>query len=159
MKIKNIVYILSCLAFCSIIGAAIFEHLAVWPNAYAAPPKSLSMFQGEYGIDPANFWRRVHPVTLLLFIATTILFWKSQRRKHVLVTFGGYLALMIFTGTYFVPELIDIISTPFSQEVSNDLVARGKRWEVLSIIRLLVLIALAVYYMLGLTKEFDRGEN
>ncbi|MCB0445987.1 MAG: hypothetical protein KDD03_00460, partial [Gelidibacter sp.] len=69
---KNIIYAIACLSFSIIIGAAFFEHLAVWPQAYAAPPASLGMFQGDYGLNAGAFWIKIHPVTLILFIITLL---------------------------------------------------------------------------------------
>ena len=70
MNSKNIFYILACISYCLIIGAAVYEHIAVWPVAFSEPPRSLTMFQGNYAIEPALVWKFIHPVTLTLFIIT-----------------------------------------------------------------------------------------
>lgn len=155
MKLKDLLYILGCLFFTVIIGAAIYEHLVIWPTAYAAPPSSLTMFQGEFGMEAAIFWQMIHPVVLLLFIINTILTWKSTRRMHVVIPFVTYILILVITSIYFVPELIDIISTPYAESIDEDLVSRGSRWEILSIIRLLVLILVAIILYQGLTKKTD----
>lgn len=73
MKSKIVLYILTCISFCMIIGAGIYEHVSVWAVAFSEPPKSLAMFQGKYAIQPALFWKFIHPLTLILFIITVIL--------------------------------------------------------------------------------------
>lgn len=152
MNLKNLLYALSCLGFSIIAGAATYEHIAVWPHAFAAPPASLTMFQGEYGLNSGNFWPNIHPVVLLLFVISLILHWKTDRKKYVLYTLIGYVIIMVVTFIYFVPELIAITQTPFAETVDSDLVRRGSTWELLSIIRMIIIYGLAVFLYLGLTK-------
>ena len=158
-NLKNILYILSCIAFTVIIGAAIYEHLSVWPKALSGPPASLTIFQGEFGHDGGVFWRNIHPVTLFLMILSLIFFWRSERRLNLLITFGGYLVIIAVTAIYFVPELVEIIKTPYAEAVDAGLVARGQLWEQLSIVRLFVLIGLACFLLLGLTKAPNSAVN
>lgn len=155
MKIANFFYSITCISFTIIIGAAFFEHLAVWPNAYTAPPASLSMFQGEYGLNAAGFWIKIHPLTLLLFIVTLIISWKTQRRKNVLIAFSGYFVILVITNLYFVPELMEITGTEFSNTVDENLVERGRLWRNLSLVRTFTLVVLALILFSGLTKPLS----
>ena len=150
---KTIIYILLCISFSIVFGGAVYEHIAIWPTAYEAPPKSLSMFQGEYGLYSAPFWQSIHPVTLVLFIATLIVSWKTDRRKFVLIPFIGYVIILIITSIYFVPELIDIISSEYAENVDQSLVERGALWEKLSIVRMIIGILLMSVLYFGLTKS------
>ncbi len=152
MHAKDFVYSFTCLSFAVVIGAAVYEHLAVVPQWSAAPPASLSMFQGKYGLNAGAFWMYIHPVTLLLFIAALALSWKTDRKKNLLTTFAGYLAIIIITAIYFVPELMAITGTPFSETVDPSLTKRAQLWELLSLIRLAVLVVLSQVLFLGLTK-------
>jgi hypothetical protein len=147
----NILHILASIAFITIIGAAIYEHAAVVPVWATAPPYSLSMFQGEYGLQAANFWKPVHPVTILLLSAALITNWRQPRRKPLLVTLGGYVLILVITGIYFVPELLSITTSTYSTAVSRDLTGRAKTWEMLSLVRLGALLILAVVLLNGLT--------
>ncbi len=152
MNLKDIVYSFACLSFAIVIGGAVYEHLAVVPQWSAAPPASLSMFQGEYGLNAGLFWMCIHPVTILLLTATLILFWKNNSRKNILITSGGYVLIVIVTATYFVPELMEITGTAFSETIDASLTNRAKLWELFSIVRLLMLVVLAIVLFLGLTK-------
>jgi hypothetical protein len=156
MNFRNILYALTCLSFSVILGAAIYEHTALWPTAFSEPPKSLSVFQGPYRLNSAMFWMSVHPVTLLLFVITLAVSWKTTRRKHVLIAMGGYVIVLLTTFTFFVPELVELTGTPYSDTVDASLQARGSRWITLSLIRGGVLIALAMVLLLGLT---ERDQN
>jgi hypothetical protein len=153
MNFKNFIYALTCLAFSAIIGAAIYEHTALWPAAFAEPPKSLAVFQGPYRLNAAPFWQSIHPVTLLLFIITLVFSWRTYRRKVILITLAGYIGILIATFIYFVPELLELTGTPFSDTVDTSLQERGNLWITLSLVRGGILIILAINLLLGLTER------
>jgi hypothetical protein len=149
---KDLFYSLTCLAFAIIIGGAFYEHLNVVPKWAAAPPLSLSMFQGQYGLKPELFWMLIHPVTLLLFAITLVMHWRSARRKPLLIVLGSYLFILVVTSIYFVPELISITTTAFSTDVDAELTRRAARWESLSLVRLGLLVIFSLVLFMGLTK-------
>ncbi len=142
--IKELLYALTCLSFAIVIGAAVYEHIAVVPRWSAAPPASLTMFQGKYGLDAAPFWKLIHPVTLLLLITTLVIFWKTGSRMHLVVPLSVYVAILVATATYFVPQLLSIVQTPVSETADALLTSRAKTWETLSLARLCVLAVLAL---------------
>lgn len=157
MNFKNIIYSFACLSFSIVIGAAVYEHLAVVPRWAAAPPASLSMFQGQYGLYAQAFWMPIHPVTLALLLITLLLSWKSPRRSNILITLIGYAAVLGITFVYFVPELIAITGTQYSETVDAALTARASKWETLSLVRLVFLIILSINLFLGLTKSYQKN--
>ncbi len=150
--IRELLYAIACLSFAIVIGAAVYEHIGVVPRWSAAPPASLTMFQGRYGVNPAPFWMFIHPVTLLLIITTLVLFWKTGSRNHILFSLSAYVVILIVTGIYFVPELISITQTPLGDTADATLTARAQTWETMSLVRLGVLIMIAIYLFLGLSK-------
>lgn len=152
MQSRNLLYILACLSFSIICGAAVYEHVAVWPNAFASLPKSLTSFQGEYALNSGPFWMMIHPVTMVLLIIALIVSWKTQRKKHVFYSLIVYVAILATTFAWFVPELLDLVNTPYSNAYDASLTSRGSRWEILSIIRGVVLFATAIFLYMGLTK-------
>ena len=152
MNLKDLIHALAALAFSIVVGGAVYEHASVIPRWSAAPPASLAMYQGPYGINPAVFWEMIHPITILLILVTLALSWKGPRRAYVLTNLIGYVVVMIVTFTYFVPELMEITGTPYADSIDPELVARAGTWELLSLIRLVVIMALAVALSLGLTK-------
>ena len=152
LNIKGLLYATACLSFAIVIGAAVYEHMAVVPQWSAAPPASLTMFQGKYGLNAQPFWMSIHPITLLLFIATLVVFWKTGSRIHILLPLSVYVAILVTTGIYFVPQLLSIIQTPLTDTVDAALTARAKTWETLSLLRLGILVVSAIYLFLGLSK-------
>jgi hypothetical protein len=152
MNLKAILYAFACLSFSVVIGAAVYEHLAVVPQWSAGPPFSLSMFQGKYGLNAAAFWIPIHPVTLLLLMGALVCAWKTDGRKHVLITLAGYVTILGITAVYFVPELLAITGTAFSETIDPSLTQRAQLWELMSLVRLSVLVVLAIVLFVGLTR-------
>lgn len=154
LKTKNIFYILTCIFMSFTCGAAVYEHIAVWPSAYAAMPQSLSMLQGKYALESAPFWKNVHPCIVILLLITLALHWKTQRKKYILISLITYSLILIVTFIYFVPELLSIIETPFNQPPDAVLQKRAGRWVSLSIVRLFAGVISAFTILLyGLTKS------
>jgi len=158
MNAKNLLYSLVCLCFAIVIGAAVYEHLGVVPQWSAAPPASLSMFQGKYGLAAENFWMPIHPICLVLFLINLVLVWKTDRRKPLLIAFSGYVLVLVITGTFFVPELLSITGTPFSETTDAALTQRANLWETLSIVRMVFLIGLAFVLFSGLTHSGEKKQ-
>ncbi len=152
MNTKNIFYILACLSFSTIIGAGIYEHIAIWPVAYSEAPRSLTMFQGAYAIQSANFWMPVHPVTLLLFIVALVLNWKTDRKKYLLAPLVIYMVILVVTFAVLVPELISLTTTVYSQTVDATITKRGHTWINLSLVRMAFLLVAYCILLLGLNR-------
>jgi hypothetical protein len=149
---RDIIYSLTCLAFAITIGGAVYEHINIVPVWSAAPPISLSMFQGEYGLNPEFFWMIIHPVNLLLFVLTLMLHWRSGRRKNLLLVLASYLVILVVSFLFFVPELISITKTAIDTSTDPALAQRAERWEWLSLVRLGILVMLSLVLFTGLTK-------
>lgn len=153
MNNKNHVYVLACISYCLIIGAGIYEHFTVWPVVFSEPPKSLTMFQGDYALPAESFWKFVHPLTLVLLLTALGLNWKTERKKYILITLITYAIALIVTFIYYVPELKSIIETPFATTVDAALQKRGSLWITLSKVRLTFIVASAFVLISGLTKS------
>ena len=152
---KNIFLILASMSFILVLGAATYEHLGVVPQWSAAPPSSLAMFQGEYGLKAENFWIPIHPVTFLLMVGALIANWKTPRRNNILTVLIGYVIILASTFIYFVPELLDITQTPYQENVDQVLVDRASMWETLSLVRLVFIAVLAYILLSALTKATE----
>jgi hypothetical protein len=130
----------------------VYEHLAVWPHAFAAPPKSLTMFQGEYKLNPALFWKIIHPITLLLFLANLIVNWKTERKKNILTALLGYILIAAVSFIYFTSEITSLITIQYENTVSQEIINRFSLWEALSYFELAFAFVLAFILFMGLTK-------
>jgi hypothetical protein len=152
---KDTFLILASIGFLIVLGAATYEHIAVIPAWSAAPPASLSMFQGEYGLHAEYFWMAIHPLTLLLMIIALILNWNTLRRKNILTALIGYVIILLVTSIYFVPVLIGFIETPYQDSVDPALVKSASLWEMLSLVRLVFIVGIAYLLLSTLTKSCE----
>lgn len=147
----NLLLSIAALSYIVAIGGATYEHLAFVPQWTAAPPASLAMLQGPYGLMAQNFWIPIHPITLLLMTAALLINWRGPRRKTIALALGGYVLVLIITFAFFVPELIAITTTPYSATVDASLQVRAARWETMSLVRLAFLVVVALVMLSALT--------
>ncbi len=150
--LRTLILILACMSFITVIGGAIYEHAAVVPVWTSAIPASLSMFQGEYALAASRFWIPIHPITVSLLVGAMLLNWKTERRTYIATTVVGYAIVLATTFVYFVPELIELTQSSYSQTVNSALTARAATWETFSICRLVFLFGLAITLLLGLSR-------
>ena len=150
---KDFLLIGTCMLFCIVLGAAVYEHLAVIPKWSMAVPASLAMFQGPYGLQAQYFWIPIHPFTLIFMIAALATNWKTTRRKNILTVLIGYVFILIITNIYFVPTLIGFMALPYSETVDEALTNNAATWEILSLIRLVLIVILAYLLLSALTKS------
>lgn len=61
----------------------------------------------------------------MLFALTLIAHWRSARRKNILIALTGYILIIAITAVYFVPGLISITTTAFSQTPDAELTKRA----------------------------------
>lgn len=145
----RLVYLAACFGLAVVLGGGLYEHVCVWPRAFAAPPSSLTMFQGSYGLSPPVLWRRIHPMVVVLLALAAAMQWRTPRRRPLLVTLGAYVVVLAATVGYFAPEAMSIIGAPHADAVDPALLARASRWERLSLLRLGVLLLPTVWLYLA----------
>jgi hypothetical protein len=116
------------------------------------------MFQGPYALNPGPFWMAIHPITVLLMTVALILNWRGPRRRPILLVLGGYVLVLAITFAYFVPVLLGIIATPYADVVDPAMRASAARWEVLSIVRLVFLMVLAVVLLGALARPAELAD-
>lgn len=148
---KDLLLILASIFFIVVFGAAVYEHLSVVPVWSAGPPASLYIFQGEHALQAENFWMMIHPVTLLLMIGALIVNWNTARRKNILIVLVSYIVILAITAVYFVPKLMGYMEMPYNETVDEALTSEAKMWEMLSIIRMIILGILAYILLKTLT--------
>ncbi len=153
---RDLFLVAACMSIMVVMGGAIYEHMAVIPNWTHAPPASLIMFQEPYGINPAPFWALGHLVTLICMVLALVFNWKTSRRTNILITFIGYIIILIVTYTYFVPILLEIIRTPVQSTADSALVRKANEWEVYSIIRNIIMFFLIIPLMFATTRNLEK---
>lgn len=137
--------VITTLAYSLVNGAQIFETATIVPSWTTAPPRSLGLFHGAYGLDFMAFWITMHTVHELTFLLAIVFAWKVQTvRNWLLALFAAHAALRVWTLTYFAPTLIAFQHSPISSEVDPALVAQAALWQDLNYLRVGLFVAVSV---------------
>jgi hypothetical protein len=129
-------------------GAQIFETAVIVPNWTAAPPESLYLLQGKYGLDFKNFWIIFHSLHELTFITALILCWKIKTvRRWLILLLVLHIGVRIWTLTYFAPNIIAFQEMPASPTVNQSLLDRANEWALLNYIRVGVYLAISLAFI------------
>jgi hypothetical protein len=123
-------------------GAQIFETAVIVPAWTAAPPASLVMFQGEFGLDFKTFWIVFHSLHEITFVVALVLSWKLKVVRHwMLALLVIHMAVRVWTVAYFAPTIIAFQSMPYSATIDPALVEIAARWRRMNIIRVLLFVS------------------
>ena len=150
---RQLSLIITILLWSAIMGAIVYSHIVYFPPYLGHLPESNNLLQGPYGLHEGNFWKFIHPFVILSTLITLILNWKvKSRRKLILIPSLIYLAVIISTATYFVPELMAFAASTAENSDKTDLLARGQKWQYFSWFRGALMYFGFVLLLLGLTK-------
>ncbi len=140
-----VLYVL-CLGWGVLCGAIVYEHLCVIPQWVQQPPASLTMWRGPHRLRAERFWMSIHPVLLVVLGVALWLHWGDDLRRAMLLwVVGGYAAVIVATGAWYVPELMKLTRDP-DADVMPPAVwrTRAQRWQLLCFPRSALCIALAI---------------
>jgi hypothetical protein len=142
----------------TLLGGIAYSHLVYFPVYLSALPDSAVVVNGTYGLNEVPFWLIIHPLLILSLVVALVLNWKSRpRRKLILISFAIYIAVIVISQIYFIPELVAFQRSPESSLSPAEWLARGQRWQRLSWIRGAVCYAAFVPLLLALTKPAEAG--
>lgn len=143
-----------------LLGGIAYSHTAFIPVYLSDLPNSAAVVNGKYALNEAPFWMTIHPLLILSLIASLALNWKfSARRKLIALSFGIYVSVLIVTRIYFLPELMAFATSPESNLPAAEWLARGHRWQNLSLIRGAVCFLGFVPLLVSLTKQTNSSEG
>src|SRR5688572_9568610 len=126
-------------------GAQIFETAVIVPKWTAAPPDSLQLFKGKYGLDFKAFWIAMHSLHEITFIVAIIFCWKLDPiRNWLLILFAIHFAVRAWTLIYFAPNFIEFQKIANSTNAGTDLLNRANLWRTLNYIRVGLFIAVSL---------------
>ena len=146
---------LTIILWANIIEAITYSHIAFLPSYLSHLPESSILVTGNYPIEEGKFWTMIHPLTVLSLIITILLNWKNNsRRKYLLISLGIYALALIATFTYFLPELGAFRESNSATTISaEEWLARGQRWQSLSLIRGFGMLIGFLMLLVALTKK------
>jgi hypothetical protein len=146
--------ILLCFSMAGAIGGGLFEHIVLIPLWSASPPSSFSIIQPGTGVPLQNFWIPVHMAITVFIILSLVLSWRQIKvRRLLLIGVGSYIIMRVWSGLFFIREMLEFQKVPLDSLPSPELSARVASWtfwtwfrEPLDIISFLCFL-LALYWL------------
>ena len=146
--------ILLCVSMAAALGGGLYESFVLIPLWSKAPPASFAIIQPGTGVPLQRFWIPVHvAITLCLLLALVMTWGEPTVRCLLLVALGSYIVMRVWSGLFFIPEMLAFQKVPLDEAPSVALSARVSRWtfwtwwrEPLDVISF-VCALLAVYWL------------
>jgi hypothetical protein len=110
------------------------------------------MWTGAYRVKAERFWMSIHPVLIVLLGASLATAWShTARRDWLLLALGGYALVIATTAAWYVPELMKLTRDPEAPIAPADWRRRARRWELLSLLRGALVLAITFPVLRALT--------
>jgi hypothetical protein len=120
---------LLCLSMALAIGGGLYEHLVLTPLWSASPPSSFAIIQPGTGVPLQKFWMPVHTAITIFLILSLVLTWRQMEvRRLLLIGLGSYLVMRVWSGLYFIREMLAFQKVPLDSPPSAALSARVAGW-------------------------------
>ena len=128
--------ILLCFSMAASIGGGLYEKLVVIPLWSASPPSSFAVIQPDTGVPLQNFWIPVHIAITVFVLLALFLNWKEPKvRRLLLFGLGSYIVMRVWSGLYFIPEMLAFQKIPLDSAPSTELSARVESWTFWTVFR------------------------
>jgi hypothetical protein len=146
--------ILLCFSMAAALGGGFYESIVLIPMWSKSPPLSFSIIQPGTGVPLQRFWIPVHAAITLFLILALVMTWRDMAvRRLLLVALFSYIVMRVWSGVFFIPEMLAFQKIPLDAAPSAALSARVSRWtfwtwfrEPLDIISFLCSL-LALYWL------------
>jgi hypothetical protein len=121
--------ILLCFSMAAAIGGGLYEHIVLTPLWSRSPPSSFGVIQPGTGVPLQRFWIPVHAAITVFLISALILTWRdAQVRRLLLIALVSYAVMRIWSGFFFIREMLAFQQIPVGSPASPELSARVARW-------------------------------
>lgn len=121
--------ILLCFSFAVALGGGIFEHSVLMPIWSKSPPSSFSIIQPGSGVPLQRFWIPVHIAITVFIILSLVLTWgHATVRRFLLIALASYIVMRVWSGLFFIHEMLSFQKVPIESPPSAELLARVSRW-------------------------------
>ena len=125
--------IMLCFSMAAAIGGGLYEGIVLTPLWRKAPPSSFAVIQPGTGVPLQRFWIPVHAAITVFVLLALALTWRDEPVRHMLlIGLGSYVVMRVWSGFYFIPEMLAFQKVPLDAPPSPELVARISRWTFLS---------------------------
>jgi hypothetical protein len=121
--------ILLCLSMALAIGGGLYEHMVLTPLWSASLPSSFAIIQPGTGVPLQKFWIPVHTAITVFLILSLVLTWRQMEvRRLLLIGLGSYLVMRVWSGLYFIREMLAFQKISIDSPPSAELSARVASW-------------------------------
>jgi hypothetical protein len=121
--------ILLCFSMAAAIGGGFYESVILVPMWSKSPPSSFSIIQPGTGVPLQRFWIPVHVAITLFIILALVTTWRDMTvRRLLLVALLSYIVMRVWSGLFFIPEILAFQKVPLDSIPSAELLARVSRW-------------------------------
>ena len=111
------------------LGGGFFEFFVLMPLWSKSPPASFAIIQPGTGVPLQRFWIPVHAaITLCLVVALVLTWGEPTVRRLLLLALASYLVMRVWSGLFFIPEMLAFQKIPLDAAPSAALSARVARW-------------------------------
>lgn len=133
IRLRTIVLMISVLLMGILLGGIVYSHVVYFPVYLSALPASAALVNGPFALHEERFWFMIHPLAILSLIVSLILNSKIRSRRNLIaIPLIVYIAAIVATTLYFVPELQNFRNSPTMNISPAEWYARGQRWQYLS---------------------------
>ncbi len=118
-----------CFAMAGSVGGGLYEHIVLTPLWSASPPSSFSIIQPGTGVPLQRFWIPVHAAITIFILLTLFLTWNDITvRRLLLIGLASYIIMRVWSGLFFIREMLAFQKIPPDSAPSPELSARVARW-------------------------------
>ena len=122
---------LLCCSMAAALGGGFYESFVLMPLWSKSPPSSFAIIQPGTGVPLQRFWIPVHAAITLCIIVALGLTWREMTvRRLLLVALGSYIVMRVWSGVFFIPEMLAFQKIPLAAAPSAALLARAARWTL-----------------------------
>jgi hypothetical protein len=128
--------VLLCASMGAAIGGGLYEHIVLMPIWSASPPSSFTLIQPGTGVPLQRFWIPVHTAITVFVLLAVITAWREVKvRRLLLIGVASYVVMRVWSGVFFIPEMLAFQQVPPGTPASAALSARVERWTSMTVWR------------------------
>ena len=123
------VLILLCFSMAGALGGGLYEHIVLTPLWSRSPPSSFAIIQHGTGVPLQRFWIPVHAAITVFILLALFLAWSDvTARWLLLIALASYVVMRVWSGIFFIREMLAFQRIPVDSPPSAELSARVARW-------------------------------
>jgi hypothetical protein len=129
MTLAQWVLILLCFSMAGALGGGLYEHIVLTPLWSRSPSSSFAIIQHGTGVPLQRFWIPVHAAITVFILLALFLAWNDvTARWLLLIALASYVVMRVWSGVFFIPEMLAFQRIPVDSPPSAELLARVARW-------------------------------